>query len=253
VNVHDYLNRINHSTPIFPEANTLRDLHRDHMFNVPFENLDIRLGRTIFLDAAVLWDKIVTHRRGGFCYELNGLFAAFLMEIGFDVTYLNARVFKPGGIPGIDFGHLALLVRAPGQTGHWLADVGFGDSFTEPLRFEQRGEQAQGLRAYRLEETGGAYNLWQRGYDGTWKRQYCFDLKPRNFPGDYAGGCQYHQTSPQSSLTKGDVISMATPDGRVTLEQTRLIVTRDGKRAEKPVADGLEYSALLKEYFGVIP
>jgi N-hydroxyarylamine O-acetyltransferase len=222
------------------------------MLSVPFENLDIGLKRPIQLSETALWEKIALRKRGGFCYELNGLFAAFLKEIGFDVTYLNARVYNPEGKPGIDFDHLALLVQAPDQPGRWLVDVGFGDSFFEPLNFEEPREQQQGLRSYRLEQTLAGYTVWQENYDGSWQRQYFFDLQPRSFPIDYEAACLYHQTSPRSSFTRGSVISRATPDGRVSLEEGRLIITRNGQRSERPVENKDEYRALLKQYFDVI-
>lgn len=245
-----YLERIQYFEPVKPDAQTLQGLQRAHMFTVPFENLDIGLKRPIRLDLDSLWDKIVVHRRGGFCYELNGLFAWLLQEIGFDVTYLNARVYKQSGELGIPFDHLALLVQIPGQHGHWLADVGFGDSFNEPLNFDERGEQIQGLRAYRLEEAPDGYSTWQKNYDGAWERQYFFDLQPRSFPADYEAGCLYHQTSPKSSFTRSSIISRATPNGRVSLEKDRLILTENGQRSDRPVKNEAEYQNLLKQYFG---
>jgi N-hydroxyarylamine O-acetyltransferase len=143
------------------------------------------------------------------------------------------------------------LVKIPAQATRWLTDVGFGDSFNEPLNFEDRGEQVQGLRAYRLEQVSEGYVTWQKNYDGSWERQYFFDLQPHRFPQEYEAACLYHQTSPNSSFTRGSIISRATPDGRVSLEDGWLIVTTDGRREKRPVADQVEYQALLKEHFGV--
>jgi len=246
-----YLARIRYSQPIKPDAQTLQGLQLAHMLHVPFENLDIGLKRPIQLTEAALWNKIVVQKRGGFCYELNGLFAALLREIGFDVTYLNARVFNREGKLGIDFDHLALLVRAPNQPERWLADVGFGDSFTAPLNFEEQGRQKQGLRAYRLEQTEDGYVIWQKNYDGVWERQYFFDLKPCSFPIDYEAACLYHQTSPKSSFTRGSIISRATPDGRVSLEDGRLILTKNGQRTEDLIESKDEHQKLLKQHFGI--
>jgi len=129
VDVAAYLHRIHYRGPLAPTAETLRALHLAHHLAVPFENLDIHLGQPIILDEARFYDKIVRRRRGGFCYELNGLFAALLRELGFDVTTLSARVIdtQPGMI-GPEFDHLVLLVQLEER---WLADVGFGDSFRE--------------------------------------------------------------------------------------------------------------------------
>lgn len=252
MDVSTYLMRIDYTRPLEPDAETLRGLHLAHMLQVPFENLDIGLKRPLKLGQEALWNKIVVQKRGGFCYELNGLFAMLLKQVGFDVTYLNARVYNRRGGLGIDFDHLALLVGIPGQSARWLADVGFGDSFNEPLNFERRGEQVQGLRAYRLEQTSDGFVTWQKNYDGSWERHYFFDLKPRSFPNDYEAACLYHQTSLESSFTRGSIISRATPDGRVSLEDGRLILTKNGQREEQPVASNEEYHALLKEHFGAI-
>jgi N-hydroxyarylamine O-acetyltransferase len=107
------------------------------MFNVPFENLDISVGRYIKLDLPSLFQKIVHERRGGYCYELNGLFAALLRTLGFRVDQLSAGVAGPDGKFGPEFDHLTLLVGAGDS---WLADVGFGDSFLAPLPFAVGGE-----------------------------------------------------------------------------------------------------------------
>ena len=246
-----YLERIGYSEALKPDAQTLRGLHLAHMFSVPFENLDIGLRRPIRLTVEALWDKIVVQKRGGFCYELNGLFAWLLKQLGFEVTYLNARVYNRQGELGIHFDHLALLVQIPYHTRRWLVDVGFGDSFNEPLDFEERGEQIQGLRSYRLEQVPNGFITWQKNYNGTWERQYFFDLQPHQFPEEYASACLYHQTSPDSSFTTGSIISRATPDGRVSLEDGRLILTQNGKRSEQPIENAEEYQALLKLYFGI--
>ena len=246
-----YLERLHYLKPLKPDAQTLQELQVAHMLHVPFENLDIGLKRPIQLSEEALWNKIVVHKRGGFCYELNGLFARLLTEIGFDVTYLNGRVFNQEGNLGIDFDHLALLVQAPDQPTRWLADVGFGDSFNRPLNFEVRSEQVQGLRSYHLEQTSEGCITWQKNYDGAWERQYFFDLQPHNFPADYEAGCLYHQTSPTSSFTRGSIISRATLDGRISLEDGRLILTRNGQRSEHRLENKDEYQRLLKEHFEV--
>jgi len=245
-----YLSRIGYHGSIQIDKKTLRALHFSHIQTVPFENLDIGLKNPIRLDEQSLLNKIIVNNRGGFCYELNGLFAWLLKQIGFHVTYLNARVYNQAGKLGIDFDHLALLVQIPGKSERWLADVGFGDSFTEPLNFDEKEEQVQGLRSYRLELTQEGYIVWRKIYTGHWERQYFFDLEPHKFPEEYESACLYHQTSPKSSFTRSSIISRATPDGRVSLEDGRLILTKNGKRTEKPIT-AKEYPIILKQYFGV--
>ena len=253
-----YLARIHYQEAVKPDAQTLYGLQQAHMQNVSFENLDIGLGRPIQLGEEALWDKIILRKRGGFCYELNGLFAWLLKRIGYEVTYLDARVYDGAGKLGIDFDHLALLVGIPGQPERWLVDVGFGDSFIQPLNFAETGEQVQGLRAYKLEGISNGYIVWQRNYKrsspvdhGTWERQYFFDLQPHRFPEEYEAACQYHQTSAESPFTRKGIISRATPEGRVSLEDGRLIITKNGQRSERLLESKDEYYGLLKEYFDV--
>jgi N-hydroxyarylamine O-acetyltransferase len=229
---------------------------------VPFENLDIHLGRPILLEQKSLFDKIVTRLRGGFCYELNGLFALLLRELGFDVTLLAAGVARADGSFGPEFDHLTLLVKAPSaepaplnlqsdnlQSEMWLADVGFGDSFHEPLRFIEAIEQAQDGRAYRLDHHGAYFTLMQRDIT-SWEPQYRFTLQPHAW-GEYADMCHYHQTSPESSFTRKRVCTLATPAGRITLSDLTLIVTAHGERTEQVLPNEPAFQAALREHFGV--
>jgi len=247
-----YLERIQFSLPLKPDAETLHGLQLAHMLAVPFENLDIGLKLPIRLDKQSLWEKIVVQRRGGFCYEVNGLFAWLLEETGFDVTYLNARDYHPDdGTFGIDFDHLTLLVRIPNEPKSWLVDVGWGDTFTRPLDLNEADWQQDGLRAYRLEPFQDGYQLLQRDYQGEIERQYYFDLVPRIFPDEYEATCLYHQTSPESIFTRRRIISRLTQDGRVSLDSSRLIVTKNGERSERPFENEEEFHSLLKQYFDI--
>lgn len=156
VSVGSYLRRISYSGPTTPNASTLRALHRAHMLSVPFENLDISLGRKIVCDESSFLRKIVKRRRGGFCYELNGAFAWLLRELGFEVTLLSARVTGDDGSASPEFDHLTLRVDL-GEP--WLADVGFGDAFVEPLRLKSGIEQRQGDRGFRIVEDSGNLHM----------------------------------------------------------------------------------------------
>lgn len=243
-----YLDRIGyHGSPV-PTADTLRLLQVAHLLAVPFENLSIHAGEPIVLDDAALFDKIVSRRRGGFCYELNGLFAALLRQVGFDVTMLSAGVIGADGTLGPPFDHMALMVRLEER---WLVDVGFGDSFREPLRLDVRTVQEQGDRAYKIAEDGSALVVSQRDQSGEWRGQYRFDLTPHVYA-DYAGMCHYHQTSPDSHFTRQRLCSIATADGRVTISGARLIVTSGGQRRESALEDEHHYAEALRDHFGIV-
>jgi N-hydroxyarylamine O-acetyltransferase len=243
-----YLKRIAYSGPLAPTAETLRQLHLAHLLAVPFENLSIHWGEPVLLTDEALFEKIVLQRRGGFCYELNGLFAALLRTLGFEVVMLEGAVMKPNGEFGPEFDHMPLMVTLDDR---WLVDVGFGDCFREPLLVDERAEQLQGRRAYRIEEVAQGLLLLRRGEDGEWKAQYRFRLTPHVYS-EYAGMCSYHQTSPESFFTQKRLCSLATRDGRVTLSDMRLIITRGGIREEKRLETAKEYAEALRQHFAIV-
>ena len=241
-----YLNRIDYDGSLEPSADVLQELHHAHILTVPFENLDIHLGRPIVLNEEHLFDKIVRHRRGGFCYELNGLFAALLQELGFEVDLLSAGVYD-NGIFGPEFDHLILRVRLEED---WLADVGFGDSFRKPLRLYETGKQVQASVPYRIEHQSPMWKLASMDGLGEWRNSYHFSLKSRTLS-DFRDMCHYHQTSSDSLFTQKRLCTRATLDGRITLSEMRLIITKDGQRTEQTLADEEEYLSALDHHFGI--
>jgi N-hydroxyarylamine O-acetyltransferase len=245
--VASYLDRIAYSGPTEPTAENLRALHRAHLLAVPFENLDISLGRKIVVDESAILRKVVDLRRGGFCYELNGAFAALLRALGFPVTLLSARVGRVSGGEGPEFDHLALRVDLEEA---WLADVGFGDSFLEPLRLEPGIEQVDPAGRFRLIEDGSRWYMQKRERDGSWKQQYSFSLQPRCL-GEFAGMCHFHQTSSESPFTQNQICSRATAEGRITVSEMKLIVTCNGQREERTLNSAEEWSSILREQFGI--
>lgn len=260
----DYLNRIDFPAPVAsaapePSLATLQTLHRTHLLAVPFENLSIHYGQPIILQEAALFDKIVQHRRGGFCYELNGLFAWLLRTLGFQVALLSAGVAHAAGGFGPEFDHLTLLVHQL-DGADWLADVGFGDSFRQPLRFEAGLEQDGGdghpyrlLQAEQESEEGIKRDYWivQQFSGEQWEPQYRFTLQPHILT-DFTGRCHYHQTSPESSFTQKRICSLATPLGRISLSDLLLIRTVQGKRKEQLLPSEVEYREVLANRFGVV-
>ena len=242
-----YLRRVGYFGEIEPTETTLRSLHRAHMFAVPFENLDISVGRKIICDENRFLHKIVDERRGGFCYEMNGAFAALLRELGFQVTLLSARVTNGDGRDGPEFDHMTLRVELEEED--WLADVGFGDSFVEPLRLEPGLEQEQFGRRYRLTSADGGLCL-EANSNEAWKKQYAFTFQPRELS-EFAGMCHYHQTSPDSHFTRKRACSLATPEGRITVTGDKLIETRNGIREERVLQGDEEWRAVLGGRFGV--
>jgi len=244
--VSKYLSRINYRGPLDVSAETLLELHKAHLLAVPFENLDIHLRRPIVLEEEKLIHKIVDERRGGFCYELNGAFSALLRALGFTVSMLSAGVARDDGSFDPPFDHMALLVQLEKR---WLADVGFGDSFREPLLLDERGEQVQHNDAHRLVEDED-HLILQRRVDNSWKPQFRFTLEPYHLS-DFDDMCRYHQTSPDSPFTQRRTCTRATPEGRITVTSMRVIITDRGERTERELASHDEWTAALREHFGI--
>ncbi len=241
-----YLRRIAYSGSQQPSASALRELHRQHLFTVPFENLDIALKTPICLDLPLLYKKIVVGRRGGFCYELNGLFAALLSELGYTVQMLAAHVRREDGGFGPEFDHMLLKVQLEEP---WLADVGFGESFVSPLQLQSDGAGVENGHRYSVTRREDEWELCRHDQDGEVALYRFYDI-PRKLS-DYDEMCRFHQTSPESHFTRNRICSRAMPDGRVTLSGMRLIVTRDGVRHERMLSGVEELRVCLREHFGI--
>jgi N-hydroxyarylamine O-acetyltransferase len=242
MDVDAYLGRIGYVGVREPSERVLSHLHRAHMLAVPFENLDIHLGVANVLDPEHVYDKIVNRRRGGWCYELNGLFALLLEALGFRVTRYSAGVLVSEP-PSPDFVHLTLRVDLDRP---WLADVGFGASFTRPLRLDDDGDQERDGKRYRLAPNAdGRMVLHEDDVP-----QYSFALEPRRME-QFADMCHRQQTDPGSHFLQAPMCTRATEDGRETLSGMRLITTTPAGRTERELADEEERAAVLRDVFGV--
>ena len=242
MNIEAYLKRINYNGPLAPAPETLRALHVAHLLSVPFENLSIHCGEPIVLNEDALFTKIVEKKRGGFCYECNGMFAGLLRALGFEVAMLAAGVAHREGGFGPNFDHMTLMVTLADR---WLVDVGFGDSFLEPLLLDERGEQVQDTRSFRIVEDVEHLILMRDS-----EPQYRFSLKPYGFA-DYEEMCRFHQTSPESHFTQNLICSRVTGNGRITLSGMKLITTSGQQRHEETLSSREEYDRVLREQFGV--
>jgi len=243
--VSEYLSRIGVVRRAAPDAAALRELHRAHLMAVPFENLSIHLAEPISLAESDLVDKIVTRRRGGFCYELNGAFALLLEALGFDVTRLAARVYGDGGL-GPPFDHLCLVVRSADDSGPWLADVGFGSHSTYPLLLDRRVEQA---------DPAGRFQIVPAPDDDLdvlrdSEPQYRLESRARLLE-DFAPTCWWQQTAPESHFRINVICSRLTVDGRISIGGRTLIRTSGGVRAERELASDDELLAAYRENFGI--
>jgi N-hydroxyarylamine O-acetyltransferase len=242
-----YLDRIGVERPEVLDAGALADLHRAHQLTVPFENLSIHLAEPISLDEGDLFAKIVTRRRGGFCYELNGTFALLLEALGARVSRVAARVYGGEGKLGPPFDHLALVVRLPGGSGPWLADVGFGSNSTYPLRYDSREDQDDpGGRFALADTTDGDVEVAKNG-----EPQYRMEQRERRLD-EFVPTCWWQQTSPDSHFTLSTICSRLTEDGRISLSGRTLIRTCGGTRTEQELGADDEVLAAYRDHFGIV-
>ena len=248
VNAGAYLDRIGASEPAAPTLDALAELVLAHLYSVPFENIDIADGRRLSVELEAIYAKVVTRRRGGFCYELNGLFSWLLRELGYEVTLLAAQVPEPrDGGPRHDRAHLVLLVDLDGP---WLVDVGWGEAYRRPFALRAGNEHADAhLGTYRLEEADGRWQVRERPDDGRSRVAYRFDLTPHDLA-DFDEACLWQERE-SPFFTRHRFCSIATPGGRTTLMDDRLIVSTGGQRTVRRV-DADEIAGVLADQFGVV-
>ncbi|MDF1864182.1 MAG: arylamine N-acetyltransferase [Saprospiraceae bacterium] len=214
-----YLQRINYSGKLEPSLKDLQDLHKAHLFNVPFENLDIHYDNKIELRLDQIFQKIMHNNRGGFCYELNGLFAELLDSIGFKTKRISARVFNKEKGYKQEFGHLATLVIINEE--EYLTDVGFGDFTVHPLKLELGKLQNDPTGLYLIDKFEEDYFRVNRIQNGEKIPQYIFKNMARDFL-DFTEMCHYHQTDPSSPFTQKKLITVPTESGRITITENSM-------------------------------
>lgn len=241
-----YLERVGLPAAPRPTPDGLAELHLAHATHVPFENLDVLLGRTIRLDLEGLQSKLVRDRRGGYCYEQNLLLATVLETLGFTVTRLAARV-RYRATRTLPRTHA--LLRVETDDGPWIADVGFGGSGQLlPLRLVAGHEQRQFLWTYRLIEGPGGWVL-QAQQDGTWRDFHAFTLEPQEVV-DFEVASHYVSTHPDSPFTRTLVAQLPTPESRCMLRNLDLTIESAGGTEARACALA-ELPGILSRHFGL--
>ena len=222
VDLADYAARIGFTGELLPSAECLRELHLAHATHVPFENIEVLMGRPVRLDIESLWKKLVVDRRGGYCFEQNTLFAAVLETIGFRVRRLAARV-RMGGTGITARNHMLLAVEADGR--QWLCDVGFGgEALLYPVAWLPGETASQFAWKYRLMEESPGYVLQMWRPEG-WLDLYSFTMEEQHAV-DYEVANYHTSTHPDSFFRKQLMVDIPGPEIRVTLVGRRLIERR---------------------------
>jgi N-hydroxyarylamine O-acetyltransferase len=240
-NLTDYLSRIGYNGAVSNDLTTLTQLVQKQLRSIPFENTEVQSGRIPSLIPDDIYTKIITNRRGGYCYEINGIFAMALTALQFEWYFAGARpmtysVRRPKT-------HMVVIVRVDGR--NYLCDTGFGGyALRAPMVIEE-GEVIQDGDRFRLEFIDGEYVLSSLVQD-EWQRQYGFALQPQEWI-EFSLANYFNATSPDTIFTQKKLAIMQTPNGRKILVDNELKLIEDGKLKKLDV----EYADALKEHFGL--
>lgn len=248
IDVDGYLLRLKCKRERIPTLKFLKSLHKAHLFQIPFENLDIHMGNEIILDIQKIYNKIILQKRGGFCYELNGLFFHLLSQLGYHCHLISARTYE-NGMLGPEFDHAAILIYLDDQV--YLADVGFGDLFLEPKLIQPGKIQMDYNKYFRVDKNiDGAYTVHMSTDSFEYEPKYVFTKKERQYI-EFIDMCRYHQVDEKSHFTKNKMITRATAKGRITLTDSKLVATVSGKKQEAVIHNHDEFRVKLYQHFGI--
>lgn len=242
-----YLTRIGYQGVPSADICTVRELMRQQLFTVPFENLDVQIGKIVSLVPEEIVEKIVGRRRGGYCYEVNGLFAMALEALGISYQYVAARpMFYPVRRPKT---HMAIVASIDGD--NWLCDLGFGSyGIRAPIRLDaEEVEIRQDDDFFLLEKVGDAGYLLKALIDGVWANQYAFDLSPQEWI-DFAPANYLNSTHPDAVFVQKPLVVLHNPDGRTILFGDSLKIIEQGQVKKLTVAQH-ERDSVLENLFGL--
>ena len=242
-----YLQRINYAGETTPKLDTLKALHHAQLYTIPFENFDIQLGQGIDLSPEAIFEKLVYQKRGGYCFELNGLFLMALKTFGFEVRPLLGRTHVTG-IPS-GRGHQIELVTIEGR--QWIADVGFGaDTPRVPIPLELNQPTIRDGQKVRLVDADHFGIMLQTEKEDEWIDLYSFDLS-HVFPADIDYGNHYTSTHPSSLFVFARVAALPVENGVITLFNNSLKKIISGNESIQELAEGEVYLDALKNNFGI--
>lgn len=246
MDVQKYLSRIDFSGSLNADLDTLRKLHRQHLLHVPFEDIDIHYKRPFDLDPVKVFDKIVNRRRGGFCYEVNSLFNELLKHAGFITRIISGKVITDAGTPGPDYDHMAIIIRMDRD---YIADVGFGDLFIEPLEMRE-GLQNDGRNYFKIEQEGNEYAIYMSPSQSKFQKKYTFTLDEASIS-LFEGLCYKKQVNPDSHFVRNTICTKLTDSGRITIYNEKFIETIGDQKTEFVIRDDDELRSILRDRFNI--
>ena len=242
--VRAYLDRIGFAGEPAPDLATLAELHRRHVEAVPWHNLDAFAGRRTCRDPAAAFDKIVRRGGGGWCFEMNGLFAWMLESIGFSITRLSAGVMRESLGDRVLGNHLAILVQLDRT---WLADVGLGAGLVEPVPLAP-GEYRQRFLTFRLERLSGPW--WRfRNHPGAMPPSFDFSTELAD-PALLDAQCEWLQSDLDSPFVRNLVVQRHFPDRLESLAGASWSRVDGGGSSGGPVAGPGDYRRRLSALIG---
>ncbi|MCM3639107.1 arylamine N-acetyltransferase [Sporosarcina luteola] len=243
--IEKYLDRFNASHDNKPSLQQLSELQRLHMTKIPFENLDVIRRVPIYLNLNTIYDKIVLRNRGGYCYELNGLFHWLLRQLEYNASLIAATVFRPNGQWAKPETHAAIIVQLDEP---YLVDVGFGDSTILPIPLNG-DPQTDVSGTYAVQQSSkGIFDLI-RTRNGESRPLYRFSTIEKQLH-DFHEGCVFNQVSPESTFTHVDIVTVATAAGRTTVKDLELTVSEYGVIRSKTITEDAK-GAILMDLFGI--
>ncbi len=249
MNREKYLDRIKYTGSIEPDLDSLRSLQKHHLLYVPFENLDIYNKIPIELNIDKIFKKIVERKRGGFCYELNGLFFELLISLKFKAKRISARVYDNDNGYGFEFDHIAIIVEI--ENAQYLCDVGFGEFSFEPLKLEIGKIQYDERGNFLIDRYDDKYYRVNKIETKELRPEYIFQDIERKLD-DFQEMCIYHQTSSDSHFTGNRLISRPSRNGRITITGNTLKVKESDSIVETEIKNETEFRQKLRDLFDIM-
>ncbi|HUA09079.1 MAG TPA: arylamine N-acetyltransferase [Candidatus Acidoferrales bacterium] len=241
--LHRYLRRIKYGGPLSPTRQTLHNLHRAHLLAIPFENIDVQLGSVPSLDPERIFEKLVVRERGGWCFEMNLLFAWAIKQIGVRADLIGATVNRSKAIEGAPINHVALLVHLEQP---YLADVGFGNGFLNPTPLRE-GTFNDGRFDFKLTSHGKYWRFYNHRENGA---SYDFTGEPVDLATIEAANRSLATTS-ESPFVQTLVCSQLTEEGMVTLTNAALRIFSPKHMNEESASSHESFQRVLREHFGL--